>query len=183
MKHSSYFFIVILFLFAQCKKDNELDYPDLSDADNYGELIGGNGFWAFIYQGVDSISSNGIVYLDKNWPSNGNNGNISNFRFVKISSDNRKYLYLTKYVSWLDGKTHVHIDTVVVFGPNNLIRLNMYNAGPVFSDSQPYIEGVFWGGFNSNTKTLEGLFKHQVYYKVGASEVRSAVANVNAYCY
>lgn len=174
---SNYLFIIYLFLFVQCQKDDEPDYPDLSHAGNLGEfLLEGNGYWGFHYQDIDSISKDSIVYLDKDWPQK--SISYKAFWLVKLDNSNRKYLHVTEFR--YNNTDYKHIDTIYISEWDNLIKLNTYQGSSL--TTMPIKEGAFIGRYNQSNKRIEGFYRYPVFYLVGTSEVRRAIANANAYC-
>ncbi|MBP6303378.1 MAG: hypothetical protein KBB37_10585 [Bacteroidia bacterium] len=169
--------IASTFLFVQCQKDDEHDYPDLSYVGNLGGILQkSKGYWVFVYQYIDSISKDSVVYLDKDWPKIGSSS--KGFWLVRLDNSNRKYLHVTEFR--YNNTDYKHIDTIYISKGDNLIKLNTYQ-GSSFT-TMPIKEGTFIGRYNQNYKRIEGFYRYPVFYHVGASEVRRAIANVNAYC-
>lgn len=187
MKRSSYFFLSVLFLFAQCQKDDEYRNPDLSDAGNLSSFFFAKGYWVLYYQDIDSISKNLTVYLDKDWPSSNawGSGYETGILLFKIDNSNLKYLHFTKFESSIDNKFHIHTDTVTVSPNDETIFLNIYSMSSYLLT--PVKTGFFAGKYNKYTRRIEGFYRHVVIYRFGSvpgpggANFRTAIANVNAY--
>lgn len=184
---SNYFVLIFLFLFAQCQKDDEHDYPDLSNVGNISSIVIGKGAWILTYQDIDSISKDSVVYLDKDW-FKGDGIIDADFRLVKLDNSNRNYLHITKFRSNNDNQIHNHYDTIIISPYDNLISLNFYEYSA--SGFVPVKKGIFIGRYNQDLNRIDGYLRHRVGYKIDHwdppfpawHEYRTAIAIVNAYC-